>query len=93
MQASEQRQSTRSVPSSAMGVSVVDLESGVEFTGDIRNLSSAGALFHADLSPVVGADMDLAIVRPDAPMLLAKFQVVRVQAQAQGFDIAGQFQR
>ncbi len=77
----------RSAPEQKM-VSVVDVESGVAFSGDVRNVSLAGLLFHAHMQPVVGADMELRFADCDAPMIRA--HVVRVDASADGFDIASE---
>lgn len=86
----EQRLSMRSAPEQKT-VSVVDVESGVAFSGDVRNVSLAGLMFHAHMQPVVGADMELKFEHSDAPTLRA--HVVRVEAQADGFDIAGEIRR
>jgi len=94
MHTPEQRQSERSSPEkSEHTVSVVDVESGVEFSGDVRNVSLAGLLFHAHMQPVVGADMELTFEHPDSPTLHAKLHVVRVESQADGYDIAGHLRR
>lgn len=94
MHKSEQRQSERSLPEQREHmVSVVDVESGVEFSGDVRNVSLAGLLFHAHMQPVVGADMELKFEHPDAPTLRARLEVVRVEPRAEGYDIAGHLRR
>ena len=87
----EQRQTKRQA--SNTNVSVIDIESGVEFSGDVRNVSLAGLLFHAHMQPVVGADMELKFEHPASPKLRARLQVTRVEAHADGFDIAGSLKR
>ena len=89
---SEQRAAARTTPEQGR-VSVVDIESGVEFSGDIHNVSLAGLLFHAKLQPVVGADMALRFEYPNAPTLYARMNVVRVEPHENGFDIAGKLRR
>jgi hypothetical protein len=41
------------------------------------------------MQPVVGADMELKFEHPASPKLRARLEVTRVEAQADGFDIAG----
>ncbi len=72
-------------------LSVVDLESGVEFEGEGKNLSGRGLLFHAAMEPVVGADMQ--VTMSGAKPLNASIRVVRVQANEGGFDVAGRITR
>ena len=91
MPKNEQRRSKRQA--SSTNVSVVDLESGVAFSGDLRNVSLAGLLFHANMQPVVGADMELRFEHSATPQLTARLQVTRVEAHANGFDIAGSLKR
>ncbi len=88
MRKPEQREEERSLPA-ITNVSVVDLESGVEFDGDVKNVSLAGLMFHAHMEPVVGADMALRFEYPNSPMLHARMNVTRVEEQAHGFAIAG----
>lgn len=73
-------------------VGVVDIESGVEFSGDGRNLSSEGLAFRAPMEPSVGADMQVVLRGNDARLspLRATFKVLRVsKAQLGGWDVAG----
>ena len=72
-------------------LSVVDLESGVEFEGEGKNFSGRGLLFHAAMEPVVGADMQVTMSGPKP--LNASIRVVRVQANEGGFDVAGRITR
>ena len=72
-------------------IAVVDLESGVEFEGDGKNLSSRGLLFHAGLEPAVGADMQVTLSGQKS--MKARIQVVRVSPHAGGFDVAGRITR
>ena len=86
MNTPEQRQSQRSSPTRA-AVSITDVESGVEFNGDVMNVSLGGVMLHAPMQPVIGADLELKFEHPESPML--RLQVVRVERQREGFDIAG----
>ncbi len=88
MRKPEQREQERSLPENTI-VSVVDLESGVEFEGDVKNVSLAGLMFHAHMEPVVGADMVLRFEYPNSPRLHARMNVTRVEEQANGYAIAG----
>lgn len=68
---------------------VVDVESGVEFEAEGRNLSSHGLLFHAELEPPVGADMQLSLSGARK-----NIRVLRVEPQARGgFDVASRITR
>ncbi|MBL8918038.1 MAG: PilZ domain-containing protein [Myxococcaceae bacterium] len=72
-------------------VGVVDIESGVEFAGDGRNLSSEGLAFRSPLEPCVGADMQVVLRGKDARLapLRASFKVVRVTPVGGQWDVAG----
>ncbi len=63
---------------------VVDLESGVEFEAQLRNLSSEGVLLCSQLEPVVGADMTLRFDDERRAM-----RVLRVTRADAGFAVAG----
>jgi hypothetical protein len=78
----EQRQDNREVFETSLAV--IDLESGVEFAGDVKNRSKHGLLFHAALEPALGADMQLTLEGRRASI-----QVVRVEPSGNGFDVAG----
>jgi hypothetical protein len=65
-------------------VSVLDLESGVEFEGQGRNLSGHGLLFHASMEPVVGADLHVTLAGGKKSV-----RVLRVEPKPEGgFDVA-----
>ena len=73
-------------------VGIIDIESGVEFSGDARDLSSEGLAFRAPLEPSIGADMHVVLSGNDSrlPPLRASFRVLRVTpASAGGWDVAG----
>lgn len=73
-------------------VGVIDIESGVEFAGDGRDLSSEGLAFRAPMEPCVGADMQVVLRGKDARLepLRASFRVVRVTPASSGqWDVAG----
>jgi hypothetical protein len=87
----EQRHDSRSLLH-ATQVSLVDVESGVEFAASGKNLSSGGVAFHADLEPALGADMRVSVggARP----VEAELKVVRVERSPEGgFDVAGRLVR
>jgi hypothetical protein len=70
-------------------LSVVDVESGVEFEAEARNLSGHGLLFHAAMEPPVGADMQVSLSGARKNL-----RVLRVEAQAHGgFDVATRITR
>ncbi|MDP1829003.1 MAG: PilZ domain-containing protein [Archangium sp.] len=81
----EQRQDDRE-HLEATSVSVLDLESGVEFEGDGKNLSGHGLLFHAAMEPVVGADMQVTL--SGRKSMKASVRVLRVEPKSGGFDVA-----
>lgn len=76
----EQRQDDREVFETSLAV--VDLESGVEFAGDVKNRSDHGLLFHAALEPCVGADMQFTLDGERSSL-----RVVRVEPSGSGFDV------
>ena len=83
-QMTEQRQDDRQ-HLEATSLCVVDLESGVEFAGEGRNLSGHGLLFHASMEPPVGAELHVTMQGQRS-----KVRVLRVEPQAQGgFAVAG----
>lgn len=70
-------------------ICVMDVESGVEFSAEGRNLSSHGLLFHADMEPPVGADMQVSLSGARKSI-----RVLRVEPQARGgFDVASRITR
>lgn len=81
----EQRQDDRE-HLEATSISVVDLESGVEFEGDGKNLSGQGLLFHAAMEPAVGADM--LVTLSGTKSMKARVRVVRVEPRSGGYDVA-----
>lgn len=81
----EQRQDDRE-HLEATSISVVDLESGVEFEGDGKNLSGHGLLFHAAMEPAVGADMQVTLCGQKS--MKARVRVVRVEPRSGGYDVA-----
>ncbi|MBE2251295.1 MAG: PilZ domain-containing protein [Myxococcus sp.] len=73
-------------------VGVIDIESGVEFAGDGKDLSTDGLKFCAPMEPSIGADMQVVLSGRDArlPPLRASFHVLRVTpAMTGGWDVAG----
>lgn len=65
-------------------LSVVDVESGVEFEAEAKNLSGRGLLFHAAMEPPVGADLQVSLAGARKTI-----RVLRVEAHARGgFDVA-----
>ena len=87
----EQRQDDRQ-DLEATSLSVVDVESGVEFEGEGRNLSGRGVLFHSEMEPVVGADMQ--VTMSGGKSMRASIRVVRVEPELNGgFAVAGRITR
>ena len=86
----EQRQDDRQ-DLDATSLCVVDVESGVEFEGEGRNLSGRGLLFHAAMEPAVGADLQ--VTMSGEKSMCASVRVVRVEVKGQGFDVAGRITR
>ena len=86
----EQRQDDRQ-DLDAASLSVVDVESGVEFEGEGKNLSGHGLLFHASMEPAVGADLQ--VTMSGKQTMRASVRVVRVEVKEQGFDVAGRITR
>lgn len=72
-------------------VAVVDHESGVEFSGQGHDVSSAGLSFHASMEPPVGADLQVTL--RGEKNLVGALRVTRVAAKADGFDIAGRLSK
>jgi hypothetical protein len=73
-------------------VGVVDIESGVEFAGSGRDLSSEGLAFRSPMEPSIGADMQVVLRGKDPRLepLRASFRVMRVTPVASGqWDVAG----
>jgi hypothetical protein len=67
---------------------VVDVESGVEFEAEARNLSGHGLLFHAAMEPPVGADMQVSLSGARK-----NIRVLRVEAEDGGFAVASRITR
>ncbi|MBM4780286.1 MAG: hypothetical protein GQE15_21505 [Archangiaceae bacterium] len=88
---SNQRRFTRlSLEDTTVGV--VDIESGIEFSGNGKDLSSEGLAFRAPMEPSVGADMQVVLRGTDTRLepLRASFHVLRVTPVAQGsWHVAG----
>ncbi len=83
-----QRMDEREVVSGT-DVEACDAESGVDFHGDAKNVSTHGLLFHATMEPPVGADLDVRMGETRGAL-----HVTRVQpAAGGGFDIAGRLTR
>ncbi|MCU0698981.1 MAG: PilZ domain-containing protein [Myxococcaceae bacterium] len=72
-------------------VGVVDVESGVEFTAEGKDLSGEGLRFHAPMEPSLGADMQVLLRGSDPRLspLRATFRVLRVTKAPSGWDVAG----
>lgn len=72
-------------------VGVIDIESGIEFTGVGQNLSGEGLMFRSPLEPSIGADMHVVLSGKDARLepLRATLRVLRVTKAPSGWDIAG----
>lgn len=82
----EQRQDDRQDLDTSL--SVIDLESGVEFAGEARNVSGHGLMFHASMEPAVGADMQVTLSGKKS-----NIRVLRVEPDDQGFAVAGRITR
>jgi hypothetical protein len=86
----EQRQADRhSLEDTA--VSVMDLESGVEFSGEGHDLSGTGLSFHASMEPPVGAELKVTLQGREN--LSARLEVTRVKKDAAGFAVAGKLSK
>jgi hypothetical protein len=70
-------------------IAVVDVESGVEFSGSGTDVSDSGISFHSNLEPALGADMSVTVEGVSAAN--AEMKVTRVQRDAQGFQVAGRW--
>jgi PilZ domain len=70
-------------------IALVDVESGVEFSGAGTDVSDSGISFHSNLEPALGADMSVTLNGNKA--LNAEMKVTRVQRDAQGFQVAGRW--
>lgn len=88
----EQRRAPRTAAPQAAPVAVVDVESGVDFRGELTDESASGLRFRARLEPAVGADMHVTVFEGDAPRRTAEVQVVRVDRAPSGeFEVAGRW--
>jgi len=83
----EQRMSDRQ-PLEATQLSVVDVESGVEFDGEAVNHSDRGLFFHATMEPPVGAELQVTMSGQKS-----RVRVLRVEPRRDGFDVAGLIRR
>lgn len=91
MSTREQRQDPRQ-PLQQVHVEVVDVESGVEFAADGKDLSAQGLAIHTVLEPAMGADMQVT-VHGETPVR-ATLQVTRVEPTASGgYEVAGRLLR
>jgi hypothetical protein len=87
----EQRKSPRQ-PTAHTQVSVVDVESGVEFDAAAYDVSSAGLKFLSQLEPPVGADMHVRLSGDTS--LKAMLRVLRVtKVSPATFEVAGSLSR
>jgi PilZ domain len=81
----EQRSDSRDLVEQTWAT-VIDLESGVEFSGDVQNVSGQGVLFVSKLAPPVGAEMQVKLTgfldRAGA------MKVVRVNRASNGYEVA-----
>lgn len=83
-QRSDEREHLEATP-----LSVVDVESGVEFDGEAMNRSGHGLLFHAAMEPPVGADLQVTMSGQRSSV-----RVLRVEPKHEGgFDVAGVIRR
>ncbi len=91
MTSKDQRRLTR-LTLSDTSVGVIDIESGVEFAGEGRNLSTEGLSFLADMEPSIGADMQVVLRAKDPRLapLRATLKVLRVTRAGEGkWDVSG----
>jgi hypothetical protein len=86
----DQRQADRT-PLEDTTVEVVDLESGVEFSGRAHDVSSGGLSFRAAMEPPVGADMKVKL--SGGASLRGELHVTRVDQTASGFRVAGRLSK
>lgn len=82
---SDQRQHPRSAIHTA--VEVIDIESGVDFHAVSIDVSPRGLSFHAPMEPALGAEMEVTL--PNVGTSAVQFKVLRVEAVASGFNVAG----
>lgn len=86
----EQRSAPRLTQPAA--VAVVDVESGVDFRGELTDQSEGGVKFRAALEPAVGADMHVTVFEGAAPQSTAEVRVLRVERVPSGeFEVAGRW--
>ncbi len=92
MPRTEQRRAPRQSSPVSAAVAVVDVESGVDFRGQLTDESSDGIKFRAGLEPAVGADMHVTVFEGAAPRSAAEVQVLRVERAPSGeFEVAGRW--
>lgn len=72
-------------------VHVEDVESGVEFTGEARNVSGDGLCFDTALEPPVGAEMNVELGGKEHAR--GRLAVTRVEKAEKGFRVSGHFAR
>ena len=68
-----------------------DVESGVAFTGEARNVSGTGLCFDAGIEPPVGAEMHVSL--DGAAHARGTMEVTRVEKSSTGFRVSGRFAR
>ncbi|MEW5742248.1 MAG: PilZ domain-containing protein [Myxococcota bacterium] len=86
----EQRATSRqAIPETRL--SVVDVESGVEFDATGADLSHTGLKFRSALEPVAGADLHVTLTGERG--LRATLHVTRVTTCAEGYEVAGRLTR
>lgn len=86
----EQRQSDRTELHDTL-VEVIDMESGVEFSGQGLNVSGGGLSFQSPLEPPLGADVKVTLTGPLA--LKADMRVTRVEPREGRYAVAGTLSR
>lgn len=86
----EQRQADRTDLSDTQ-VDIIDVESGVEFSGEGLNVSCTGLSFRSEMEPPVGADMKITLKGTRG--LKADLRVTRVEKKDGRFAVAGQLSR
>lgn len=86
----EQRQSDRTELSDTV-VEVIDIESGVEFSGEGLDLSGSGLAFRSPMEPPLGADIKVTLKGTRA--LTADLRVTRVESRGGRYAVAGTLSR
>lgn len=81
----EQRRSPRALFTT--DIAVIDVESGVDFTGQALDASEGGLAFYAKMEPALGAEME--VIVPGMTPCRAVFTAARINRTDHGFFIAG----